>query len=245
MGAYDFGEYRFKLPRMGVKGAKLDDTVERKDPEYNDFRENRAVRTIQWELRFQGFEPGRVDGVFGLSTARAVRNFQRKHLGFGKHRADGAVGFFTAKGLFTHRMQMVGKAKDVPWRYLCGVVQQESGFDPVAVGGTTPADIGLVQVNTLVYPFKPAQCFDIEWALNWMADRLKHGYNAVHHRKNKNVSTWDLAIGFHHAPGWANQWANNEATPEVVAHMEDYVAKVHDHCGKTEREWRNLVDAPA
>jgi hypothetical protein len=53
------------------------------------------VRGLQERLKALGYDPGEIDGVFGPSTDRAVRQFQRDHA----LPADGVVGPATRKAL--------------------------------------------------------------------------------------------------------------------------------------------------
>ncbi|HLV09086.1 MAG TPA: spore cortex-lytic enzyme, partial [Halanaerobiales bacterium] len=54
-----------------------------------------AVRTLQWKLQQWGYFSGRVDGVYGSQTYRAVIDFQRKN----RLRVDGIVGQQTWRAL--------------------------------------------------------------------------------------------------------------------------------------------------
>lgn len=53
------------------------------------------VRTVQDKLRRWGFYDGKVDGIYGARTYRAVRKFQAKH----GLKVDGVVGLATARAL--------------------------------------------------------------------------------------------------------------------------------------------------
>ncbi|MFO7318195.1 MAG: spore cortex-lytic enzyme [Limnochordia bacterium] len=55
-----------------------------------------AVSTLQWRLQQWGYYHGRIDGVYGAETYRAVVNFQRKN---GVWPADGVVGEKTWRAL--------------------------------------------------------------------------------------------------------------------------------------------------
>lgn len=54
-----------------------------------------AVRTLQQQLKAEGFDPGAVDGVFGPHTRAAVLAYQMAH----GLRQDGAVGENTSAAL--------------------------------------------------------------------------------------------------------------------------------------------------
>jgi len=55
-----------------------------------------AVRTLQWRLQQWGYYQGRIDGVYGAETYRAVVNFQRRN---GVWPVDGVVGPNTWRAL--------------------------------------------------------------------------------------------------------------------------------------------------
>jgi len=65
--------------------------VLRKDPK----RKYKDVERLQEILKFLGFDPGPVDGIFGDKTERAVREFQTKK----KLKVDGIVGPKTAMAI--------------------------------------------------------------------------------------------------------------------------------------------------
>lgn len=67
------------------------------------------VRVLQWRLQQWGYYRGRIDGIFGNGTARAVRTFQWRN----GLRVDGVVGprTWAALGLWTGQPRYVRRSR--------------------------------------------------------------------------------------------------------------------------------------
>lgn len=113
-----------------------------------------------------------VDGVLGQATAAALASWQKAHA----LTDDGVLGPKSARVLFTPAI--VKASASTSWRdraqvtrLVTGHVTIESGFDPGAVGVSTPEDVGLGQVNG---PAHPGLSFDDrldpQVALGYVAD---------------------------------------------------------------------------
>ena len=68
-------------------------------------------RDIQRELAKRGFNPGRIDGIPGRNTRKAVEAFQRK-MGL---EVDGIVGSRTLGALFGPTSAKGRQVADLPW----------------------------------------------------------------------------------------------------------------------------------
>lgn len=217
MGAYDFGQYRLAWPRMG----KLPDS-----PDYDDLRENWAIKSFQEELVYRGFDPGTYSGIYDRATYRAVVNFQKTR----GINADGKIGSVTSRKLFTKRMNELTVTYGLAPKVLCGLVTQESGFDPAAVGFVNPSDRGLVQINASAHPdVSDEYAFTAQSALQWGAERLSNAYEYFSSKTSDESLAWKCAIANHNSPADAKAWVTTGSPPDEQ--IANYVARILQHCG--------------
>lgn len=167
-----------------------------------------AVLTIQRRivgLGYGGSIPG--DGIFGPKTDVGLRWAQKK-LGL---TSDGTFGPVTSKAFFWPVVKQVAGAYA---QVVGGVCQHESGWDPGAVGFSTPDDHGLVQINQPANPHVPlAQAYSPRFAFGYCKDRIA---NAM-----KTYNDLDIAICSYASPLWAKQWFETGHSPNQA--MTDYV----------------------
>jgi len=219
LGAYVFDSGLYRWIRNDPMGRVPDPGLSL----YDAKRCNWAVQFIQRRLLLEGFDPHRTDGVFGWRTQGAAKQFQKAHsLRF----VDGLVGRTTMGELFRPLVLQFGAKHAVPREYAAGVPLHESGFDPAAVGASTPIergiDRGLYQINSKSHPeVSDAQAYDGEFNLHWGVKRL-----AAYHLKyasQPNIA-WDCAIAANATPVGADEWfAQGTAPSEILA---AYVAGV-------------------
>lgn len=151
-----------------VEGSPLDGSRATLDVNYQAV--NLAVKAIQSRANAYGYSPALiVDGIFGKETADGVRVMQHE-LGIG---VDGVVGPATAKAAFKDLLIWFGGVHHVPASQLHGFIMLESGYDPGAVGVTTPSDRGLNQINLSAHPnITVEQAFDPTFSIDYTAKRL-------------------------------------------------------------------------
>lgn len=135
------------------------------DQSCNDFRAvNWGVKAIQSRCNELVNSKLVVDGWFGTLTDSAVRYAQTKlHLA-----VDGAVGPATAKAFWRPLVVLSEAAHGLSGNYTGGIMFHESGYDPGAVGYTTPGDKGLDQWNSTPYD----EAFDYHWSIPQTAARF-------------------------------------------------------------------------
>jgi peptidoglycan hydrolase-like protein with peptidoglycan-binding domain len=210
-----------------VAGKPLDGSQPTKDVNYEAV--HYAVRAIQARVNAFGYNsyglgsvgsaPIAVDGLFGKTTADAVKWFQSTH----GLVADGIVGPTTALALWRDLLVWFGETYHVPASQLYGFMMMESGRDPGAVGYTTPSDRGLLQINLNAHPnITVAQAFDPNFTIDYTAKRLQ-GARIQFSGKTSDLKN-RCAIAQHNSPLQAKQWYTNEFPPSEQ--IKTYVDKV-------------------
>lgn len=180
---------------VGFAGAKADADLSHRAVMF-------GAKALQTRINEMGYTPKlSTDGQIGPLTAAGIKWLQQTL----KIVADGEAGPTTLK----YALWPVIKAMpyiDVIRHAVGGICQHESGYDPGAVGFSTPDDLGLVQINGPANPtLTEAQRFDYHFAFKYCADRLSVAYNTYH--------VLDYAIASYASPLWAQQWAKSGVAP--------------------------------
>jgi hypothetical protein len=102
-----------------------------------------------------------MNGRYGTGVRDAVREFQTVN----GITADGVVGPGTSKALFEPVVHEVGQDSAIGYRIGCGVVANESAYDPGAVGFSDFNDHGLCQLNALSQHLGLDESFNVRVAL--------------------------------------------------------------------------------
>lgn len=165
-----------------------------------------------------------VDGVFGRKTRRLVKMFQSDNGIY----AGGAVGPTTSSRLWHGAIADQGQTFRFDPAYIYGIMLQESGGDPGAVGWFTPGDRGLYQYNTLVHDITYEQAHDYMWATEAVFARFN---NAWHKYRGRGMALKvSCSIAQHNAPAWADQWFATGQPPND--RIENYVGRVLANAAK-------------
>lgn len=173
------------------------------------------VNEVKAGLGLAGGAPIVVDGVFGNKTAAAVTVAQRA-LALDP---DGVVGPKTTKALWRPLLVSAGP---ISADLQCGLVQKESGWDPGAVGYSTPSDNGLVQINLSAHPtVTREQAFDPYFAVGFMRNYLADALTRYEGRL-------EIAIAHYNSPTSAKEWARTGTAPNPT--IAAYVADVLKGC---------------
>lgn len=184
-----------------------------------------GVLALQRALRRLQPIPLAIDGIFGQETAAATFRFQQK----AKLGADGVIGPKTAKALFTPAVKRLATA-DVPSCLLLGQIQNESMFDPGAVGYVDDRDLGLLQINghwhpDMTEPERFAPLFAIDYAVGIYEANLAHLDEL-----SDAVAAYNLGLG------GAKSWIEH-GRPDVIdyyptgpVHIRDYIDRILANC---------------
>ncbi len=168
----------------------------------DDYAVHRAVMAVQAALREQGYTgrtglPLPTTGVWGLDSDAAMKKFQTAK-GLPN---EGVMGKRTSMALFGPLVTQA--ASDVDYahraeleRIMRGTIGWESGWDPGAVGGKTPHDIGLGQINGLAHPSMSVEArLDPKRALPYVAGMIKSNLIAFEYRLDEAVAAYNLGQG--------------------------------------------------
>lgn len=156
-------------------------------PTLDDLAVNFGVKAIQKLLNLGGGELV-MDGVFGKGTDAAVRTYQGQQ----KVKVDGSVGPTTMGKLLLPHIKRIG---GTDWEVVFGLLKNEGGFDPAAVGAVDERDLGLAQINGLAHPnMTIAQRFDPIVAIQFNADYLAAALEALGNVRDA-VLAYNLGVG--------------------------------------------------
>jgi len=214
----DNGEVYYKYTR----NKPLDGSTPEKGLDYEAV--HLGVKAIQQRLVDLGYDNSLinndfvVDGIYGRKTRKMVKMYQAEKGIY----AGGVVGSTTGTALWHDAIGEVGQAFKFDPAYIYGIMRQESGGDPGAVGYFTPGDRGLYQFNTLVHDITFEQAHDYMYATERVFSRFN---NAWHKYRGKgNELRVNCSIAQHNAPAWADQWFATGNPPNST--IEGYVGKV-------------------
>lgn len=164
-----------------------------------------------------------VDGAFGAATEAKVKAFQATH---GLY-ADGIAGPKTMQKMVLPLVAQKEAVYGVPAKLAQGLVFHESGFDPGAVGGLTPLDLGLCQINTK-WGTDPYNAMNPFFNIDFVAKKAGLAYANYNSIQSNKAIVYDATILQHNAPSFANYLARygRYSSEEARIHSENYIAKV-------------------
>jgi hypothetical protein len=178
---------------------------------------NYGVRAIQMLLGIEA------DGWFGPVTDQGVRTAQRNY----GLEVDGIVGVDTMRELLRPVLANIGDVTGVAVPILGGLITNESGLDPAAVG-VNGQDHGLAQINLGAHKdVSVLEALTPDYAIHWSAEDLAHVHDTWARRTT--VDPWKIAIASHNSPLLAKRWAVTGKAPVVdgrLFQIEEYVDKV-------------------
>jgi peptidoglycan hydrolase-like protein with peptidoglycan-binding domain len=169
----------------------------------DDYAVHRAVLAIQTELRERGItssdgKPLLLDGVWGAKVDSAIKSFQARTPGL---TPDGVFGRLSSKALFTPLVEKAAAQADPLHRaeltrVMVGTVGWESNWDPAAVGGLTPNDVGLGQINGAAHPdMSVNDRLDPKKSLPFVAALIDSNLKAFGYRLDESVAAYNLGQG--------------------------------------------------
>lgn len=139
------------------------------------------------------------DGLYGPKTAAGVTIWQRS-MGLV---ADGVYGPASARAMFApaldsfaRQIATSGSTATVIARIGRGTIAYESGYDPGAVGVTTPVDLGLAQLNG---PSHPAMTVDDRLdpltSLRYATSLIASNLDAMSGNERDAIAAYNLGVG--------------------------------------------------
>lgn len=210
----EFGQY-YRLDGVGRRkvGKVAFDAVEDGDEvSINHYAVYRAVAGIQREV---GVEQ---TGVFDKITSDAVKRWQISQ----DLLADGIYGRISARRMWVPIAIETAEAKDEAHpdlvQLVLGHISWESLWDPGAVGGLTPTDLGLGQINGPAHPDLTAdQRLDPRFAIKWVVNFVDSNLVAMNYVIRDAVAAYNLG------QGGARQWIT-AGRPDVWTRVVDGVS---------------------
>jgi hypothetical protein len=156
----------------------------------NDYATYMAVR---W---YQKFFSATVDGIWGPKTDQLVKAWQSKN----GLVADGVLGPKTSRAILVPLANAESKSVNSAHPELAGLVRGhvswESNWDIGAVGGSTPQDLGLGQINGPSHPDMTIQDrLTPEKALAWVANFVNFNLKAFSYNVRDAVAAYNLGTG--------------------------------------------------
>lgn len=190
-----------------------------------------GVLAIQRALNRRGHYDLDPDGIYGWETAEAVTIFQRE--GVANTTPWGGVGPDTAKAILLPDLKArCARRGFKSVQVVCGLITQESGWDPGAVGYADPKDVGLAQINHMAHPtwtermrLKPLYSFD------FVVDYLTTSLAALNGNMDDAIASYNLGIGG--ANRWISQGRPQWYTPVGADEARDvhaYINKIKTAC---------------
>jgi len=212
LGAWVFGGGTYHY----IKGDRMGEVPDAGLSDYDAVRVNLAVKAIQRQLEITGHDPHRYDGEFGFFTRYAVKSFQKER---NVKYVDGSVGRTTMGELLRPLVRRLSSHLEVPKELIAGVPIHETGWDPAAVGASTPIELGidrgLFQINSLSHPdVADEQAFDAVFNMNWGARALSDRHDR--YAGSKLADPWDCAVLANLSPAAADAWAFHGTEPTDV-----------------------------
>lgn len=176
------------LEMIGLKGARA--VKNGTSVSINDYATYKAVQA------YQEFFDATPDGIWGPKTDLSVKAWQKKN----GLVADGVLGPKTSKAIFKSMAEKaatsVNPAHPELKKMVIGHISYESGWDAGAVGGLTPADLGLGQINGPAHPdMSEDERLDPEQAILWVARFVNSNLVAFNYSVRDAVAAYNLGQG--------------------------------------------------
>lgn len=177
-------------------------------------------------------KPVNITGVFGPSTSEATKDFQEtvpEKVGV----ADGVVGPKTCRALFLPDVKTwCEDAGFARWQLVCGIIANESNWDPGAVGYSDQSDLGLAQINGRSHPtITEAERLQPLRAVTFVREYLLNSLEVFDGNERDAVASYNLGVGG--ARSWIkvgrpDLWTPfNSTTPRRVR---DYIDRILSAC---------------
>ena len=197
------------------------------------------------------------DGVFGLKTDAAVGAWQEaKQLV-----VDAIAGVVTQRSLALAEGEKVRDRHGLPIKLLMGQMEKESGY---LLGNHTARyedgayDLGVCQINNEAKKLTVATCFDVPYAINFLAEEVREKHDRYltaplrpGSKRVENRRAWRLAAGSWNRPAHTAYLAGMQGDDPVAPSsriltsaqeewIRGYIDRVCTYCDAyygTQRAW--------
>lgn len=152
-----------------------------------------GVLAIQNALAHAGISGVDTNGLYGAQTEQGIWTFQRR-LADPNITPWGGVGRETSKALFLPWLKAI--VTQVNWTVVCGLIENESAWDPGAVGYVDPTDLGLAQINGPNHPdLTERQRFDPAVAFAFVQTYIVNALKALGGNMRDAIASYNLGLG--------------------------------------------------
>jgi hypothetical protein len=213
------------MPLVGSGGWKSTDPNER--------AVHGAVLAIQRTLNRRLRARLKPTGMFDPPTRDAARRFRRDYMD--SVDSWGGVGPSTAKALLLPDLQRQCAERGLGqnWPVVCGVVQNESAWDPGAVGYVKPVDIGLAQINGQAHPdMSERERLSPTFSFNFIISYLLNAMKALDGNIDHAIASYNLGITG--ARRWIAEGCPEMYTPlgSVPRNVPAYIDRIKSACSE-------------
>jgi soluble lytic murein transglycosylase-like protein len=137
---------------------------------------------------------------------------------------DGQVGKVTMKAMLIPIIKATAKQTGCPWEVAVGILQNEGGWDPGAVGRVDPEDWGLAQISHKAHPtlaFSDAYCpsYAVRFVCGTIGKRLRTFDGNI----RDAIASYNLGEGG--ARTWIKAGRPDEWTTGAI-HMNKYIDRI-------------------
>ena len=198
-------------------------------PDINFRAVHAGVHAIQVALNRRGGFDLATNGRFNRQTRNAASKYR---LSVGED-GWGGIGPHTAKLLLLPDLKGVCASKGLgdQWYVVCGVVQNESAWDPGAVGYVKPVDLGLAQINGDAHPdMSEKQRLNPIFAFTFICNYLVNAMRALDGNIDHAIASYNLGITG--AKRWIAAGCPELYTPpgSITRNVPAYIQRIKDAC---------------
>lgn len=227
------GTLSYRSARKGAyyayfKGAPVVGSADISD--VNAFAVNAGVMCIQNALNREHGTSLKPDGLFGSETEKAAMSWQTAQNKAGNKwfSAWGGFGPESTRELLLPQLKSRARTHPDLLPLVFGIVQNESNWDPGAVGYVDITDLGLAQINGPSHPTMPAErCLRSQPSFDFAISMLASAFKEFDGDVDPAVASYNLGLGGAHSwvkAGKPDSWKPPGSTD--TRDVRGYIARI-------------------